>query len=99
MTNVLLLTGTCGSGKSTLARLLAEEQGWARLSEDDVCERLFHRDRGPVGSHRGRGSAGLQGAFTRQSDVIYGRKVGLALTMDVFTPRASNGRGAEPRHR
>jgi acetyl esterase/lipase len=33
-------------------------------------------------------------AFTRTEDVIYGRKHGLALTMDVFTPTANaNGRG------
>jgi acetyl esterase/lipase len=33
-------------------------------------------------------------AFTRQEDVIYGRKYGTALTMDVFTPRQNpNGLG------
>jgi acetyl esterase/lipase len=33
-------------------------------------------------------------AFRRQVDVIYGRKYGTALTMDVFSPRGkSNGRG------
>ncbi|MCY2965423.1 MAG: alpha/beta hydrolase, partial [Planctomycetota bacterium] len=32
--------------------------------------------------------------FTRQEDVIYGRKFGTALTLDVFTPKANaNGRG------
>src|SRR3954462_6161487 len=31
--------------------------------------------------------------FTRQQDVVYGRKHGMALTMDVFTPR-SNPNGA-----
>src|ERR1700751_1129078 len=32
--------------------------------------------------------------FIRTSDVIYGRKAGLALTMDVFTPKAkANGLG------
>jgi acetyl esterase/lipase len=30
-------------------------------------------------------------AFTRKRDVIYGRKYGLALTMDVFTPARPNG--------
>ena len=30
---------------------------------------------------------------TRQSDVIYGRKFGVALTMEVFTPVARNGLG------
>jgi acetyl esterase/lipase len=29
--------------------------------------------------------------FTRTEDVIYGRKQGVALTMDVFTPRQANG--------
>ena len=32
-------------------------------------------------------------AFTRQEDVIYGRKYGTALTMDVFTPKKANGAG------
>lgn len=32
-------------------------------------------------------------AFTRTRDVIYGRKVGLSLTMDVFTPKKANGLG------
>ncbi|MFO0925814.1 MAG: alpha/beta hydrolase [Gemmataceae bacterium] len=31
--------------------------------------------------------------YTRQRDVIYGRKSGLALTMDVFTPKKPNGYG------
>jgi acetyl esterase/lipase len=31
--------------------------------------------------------------FTRQSDVIYGRKFGIALTMEVFTPVTRNGLG------
>ncbi len=31
--------------------------------------------------------------YTRTSDVIYGRAYGLALTMEVFTPRRPNGRG------
>src|SRR5439155_13622073 len=30
---------------------------------------------------------------TRTRDVIYGRKYGLALTLDVFTPKKANGRG------
>jgi acetyl esterase/lipase len=30
-------------------------------------------------------------AFTRKQDVVYGRKFGTALTMDVFTPRKPNG--------
>src|SRR5262245_13719441 len=31
--------------------------------------------------------------FTRKEDVIYGRKYGTALTMDVFLPAKSNGVG------
>ena len=35
------------------------------------------------------------GTFTRQADVIYGRKYGTALTMDVFTPKKdANGAAA-----
>ena len=30
--------------------------------------------------------------FTRQQDVVYGRKYGMALTMDVFTPKAERQR-------
>src|SRR5262249_49440608 len=30
-------------------------------------------------------------SFTRTEDVIYGRKQGVALTMDVFTPQTPNG--------
>ncbi len=38
--------------------------------------------------------AGDAAAFTRSRDVIYGRKAGLALTMDVFAPKEkANGRG------
>jgi acetyl esterase/lipase len=32
--------------------------------------------------------------FTRQQDIIYGRKFGTALTMDVFTPKEPNGAAA-----
>lgn len=31
--------------------------------------------------------------FTRTEDVIYGRKAGMALTLDVFTPATTNGAG------
>jgi acetyl esterase/lipase len=37
--------------------------------------------------------AGEGPAFTRTRDVIYGRKYGLALTLDVFTPKKANGVG------
>ena len=42
-----------------------------------------------------QGSRAADGpAFTRTQDVVYGRKVGTALTMDVFTPRKdANGLG------
>src|SRR5262245_55570964 len=32
-------------------------------------------------------------SFTRERDVVYGRKYGTALTMDVFTPKKPNGLG------
>lgn len=32
-------------------------------------------------------------SITRQSDVIYGRKLGVALTMEVFRPASRNGIG------
>jgi acetyl esterase/lipase len=41
----------------------------------------------------GRAVADLPPAFDRQVDVVYGRKFGTALTMDVFTPK-SNANGA-----
>jgi len=47
-----------------------------------------------VWSGCGESRAADEGVSTRQQDVIYGRKAGLALTMDVFTPRANaNGAG------
>jgi predicted kinase len=52
----LILTGTCGSGKTTVAELLALREGWVRVSEDDVWQEQFGRDRGTFGSseHRRR---------------------------------------------
>ncbi|MGI8982545.1 MAG: prolyl oligopeptidase family serine peptidase [Pirellulaceae bacterium] len=41
----------------------------------------------------GRWTLGADEGFTHQADVIYGRKHGVALTMDVFTPR-ENANGA-----
>ena len=38
-------------------------------------------------------AARAEESFTRQQDVIYGRKFGTALTMDVFTPK-KNANGA-----
>ena len=32
--------------------------------------------------------------FTRKEDVIYGRKFGTALTLDVFTPKEKSNRAA-----
>ena len=32
--------------------------------------------------------------WTRKQDIIYGRKFGTALTMDVFTPEQQNGRAS-----
>jgi len=40
-----------------------------------------------------RADAQTMAKFTRQSDVIYGRKFGVALTMEVFTPATQNGLG------
>lgn len=51
---VLLLTGTCGSGKTTVAALLAERQGWVHVSEDEIWQRLFGKDRGAFGSEEHR---------------------------------------------
>ena len=39
------------------------------------------------------GLAGDKPEVKREQDVIYGRKHGLALTMDVFTPKSANGVG------
>jgi len=50
----LILTGTCGSGKTTVAELLALREGWVRVSEDDVWQELFGRDRGTFGSSEHR---------------------------------------------
>jgi acetyl esterase/lipase len=44
-----------------------------------------------LGTGEARGQA--KEDFTRQRDVIYGRKFGLAMTMDVFTPKKPNGHG------
>jgi acetyl esterase/lipase len=38
-------------------------------------------------------AAHAQPSFTRTRDVIYGRKYGLALTLDVFAPKKANGLG------
>ncbi len=46
-----------------------------------------------VASVPGRARADAPPAFDRKEDVVYGRKYGTALTMDVFTPRA-NANGA-----
>jgi acetyl esterase/lipase len=41
-----------------------------------------------------RGAMGQEASFTRQEDVIYGRKFGTALTLDVFRPKSdANGAG------
>src|SRR6266581_9494354 len=47
-----------------------------------------------VGSMAALRAADADAPFSRQADVIYGRKFGTALTMDVFTPKSDvNGRG------
>lgn len=54
-------------------------RGWVLLA---LCLALF----------AGEVRAGVVN-YTRQEDVIYGRKSGMALTMDVFRPRQPNGIG------
>ncbi len=53
---VLIVTGTCGSGKTTVSTLLANLYGWARVSEDQIWQERFGKDRGAFGSdeHRRR---------------------------------------------
>src|SRR5437773_6457593 len=46
-----------------------------------------------VGFFGSRADAQTVARFTRQSDVIYGRKFGVALTIEVFTPVTRNGLG------
>src|SRR5207249_7449378 len=46
-----------------------------------------------VGSFGNRADAQTVAQFKRQSDVIYGRKFGVALTMEVLTPATRNGLG------
>ena len=44
-------------------------------------------------------AAQAEESYTRQEDVIYGRKFGTALTMDVFTPKQdANGAAVDPVH-
>ena len=54
MSRVLFLTGTCGSGKSTVASLLALEAGWKRISEDELWQQRFGKDRGAFGTDEHR---------------------------------------------
>ena len=46
-----------------------------------------------AGSPHNRADAQTATQFTRQSDVIYGRKLGVALTMEVLAPATRNGLG------
>src|SRR5262245_61821251 len=46
-----------------------------------------------VGLFASRVDAQTVAKFTRQSDVIYGRKFGLVLTLEMFTPTTRNGLG------
>lgn len=78
MPRVLLLTGTCGSGKSTVARRLAEHDGWARVSEDDVWRARFHRNRGALGSEEHRRKRGVV-----RSEVVTQVRRALAADRDV----------------
>ncbi len=58
MNTVLILTGTCGSGKTTISTLLANSLGWKRISEDDIWQMLFGKNRGPFGSVEHRNKRG-----------------------------------------
>ncbi|HZF09410.1 MAG TPA: AAA family ATPase [Thermoanaerobaculia bacterium] len=52
--HILIITGTCGSGKTTVTTLLAKQQNWARVSEDDIWPRLFGKNRGAFGTEEHR---------------------------------------------
>jgi acetyl esterase/lipase len=49
--------------------------------------------RGLLASGRPTGESSIKPAYTRTEDVIYGRKFGMALTLDVFEPAKKNGCG------
>ena len=53
----------------------------------------FELARGAVASGCAPGESSSKPAYRRTEDVIYGRKFGMALTMDVFEPAAENGYG------
>jgi ABC-type dipeptide/oligopeptide/nickel transport system ATPase subunit len=54
MISTLILTGTCGSGKTTISTLLANQQGWKRISEDEIWKQYFHKNRGAFGTDEHR---------------------------------------------
>ena len=54
MIDAVILTGTCGSGKTTIAKLLADEAGWKRISEDEIWKKYFGKHRGIFGSDEHR---------------------------------------------
>ena len=53
----------------------------------------FEPARGAVASGCAPGESSGKPAYTRTEDLIYGRKFGMALTMDVFEPARKNGFG------
>jgi hypothetical protein len=50
----LILTGTLASGKTTISKLLSTKAGWERISEDEIWEKLFGKNRGAFGSEEYR---------------------------------------------
>ena len=54
MQYVLILTGTCGSGKTTISKLLVIKNGWKRISEDDIWEKNYGKNRGIFGTDEHR---------------------------------------------
>jgi predicted kinase len=88
--SVLLLTGTCGSGKSTIAALLAN-QGWTRISEDDIWPGLFGKNRGGFGSaeHRRKRRQVHELVFEKvRSALAEGRSVVIDATVHEAPPEA-----------
>src|SRR5437899_12784834 len=63
--------------------------GSATISVVFLCDRASSQQQGKpsLAALSTTAKAADEPAFTRKEDVIYGRKYGTALTMDVFTPK------------